>query len=128
MKINFLCLDQIGKPRKATFYAKEIERECMTRTLLLSLAAVAVLFTSTVPAKNYETLAAKGYRWVAVDGPYGCISKDDLRRITKHRTDGAELQMTEQLRAYYLIEGAIVQVIQEDAASGMTQIHSADIR
>jgi len=35
--------------------------------------------------------------------------------------------MIEQLRAYYLIEGAIVQVVQEDATSGMSQIHTAEI-
>jgi len=36
--------------------------------------------------------------------------------------------MIEQLRAYYLIEGALVQVVLEDAASGMSQIHSAEIK
>ena len=36
--------------------------------------------------------------------------------------------MIEQLRAYYLIEGALVQVIVEDAASGMSQIHAAEIK
>ncbi len=35
--------------------------------------------------------------------------------------------MIEQPRAYYLIEGAIVQVLMEDAAAGMSQIHSAEI-
>lgn len=128
MKINFLRLNPLGKRRKATFYATKLERECMTAPLILSVAAAAVLFTSTGPAKNYEALAAKGYRWVTVDGPYGCLSKDDLLRITKHHTDEAELQMTEQLRAYYLTEGAIVKVVQEDAASGISQIHAAEIR
>jgi hypothetical protein len=36
--------------------------------------------------------------------------------------------MIEQLRAYYLIEGAIVQVVLEDATSGMSQIHTAGIK
>jgi hypothetical protein len=37
------------------------------------------------------------------------------------------LQMIEQPRAYYLIEGegAIVQIVLEDVAAGMSQIHSA---
>ena len=48
--------------------------------------------------------------------------------MTKHRTDKAELQMIEQLRAYYLIEGASVQVVLEDATSGMSQIHTAEIK
>ena len=95
---------------------------------ILSVAATAFLLTSAGLAANYEDLAAKGYRWVTVDGPYGCPSKDDLRQMTKHRTDEAELQMIEQLRAYYLVEGAIVQVVQEDAASGMSQIHAPEIK
>jgi hypothetical protein len=94
---------------------------------ILSVAAVAVLITSAGQAANYDHLAANGYRWVIVDGPYACPSKDDLRRITKQHTDEAELHMIEQLRAYYLIEGAIVQVVQEDATSGMSQIHTAEI-
>jgi hypothetical protein len=94
---------------------------------ILSIAASAVLLTSAGLAARYDDLAAKGYRWVTVDGPYACPSKDDLRRITKHQTDEMELHMTEQLRAYYLIEGAIVQVVLEDATSGMSQIHAAEI-
>ena len=35
--------------------------------------------------------------------------------------------MIERLRAYYLIEGVIVQVVQEDAATGVSKIHSAEI-
>ena len=79
-------------------------------------------------AASYEDLAAKGDRWVSVDGPYGCPSKDDLRQITKHRTDEMELRMVEQVRAYYLIPGGIVRLVQQDAASGMSQIYSAEIR
>ena len=53
-----------------------------------------------------------------------CPSKDDLRQIVRHRADEAVI---ERLRAYYLIEGAIVQVVQEDAATGVSKIHSAEI-
>jgi hypothetical protein len=95
---------------------------------ILSVAAAAVLLTSSGQAASYDYLAANGYRWVIVDGPYACPSKDDLRRITKQHTDEAELHMMEQLRAYYLIEGAIVQVVLEDATSGMSQIHTAGIK
>jgi hypothetical protein len=95
--------------------------------IILSMAAAAVLLPSAGQAASYDHLAANGYRWVIVDGPYACPSKDDLRRITKQHTDEAELHMIEQLRAYYLIEGAIVRVIQEDATSGMSQIHTAEI-
>jgi len=91
------------------------------------VACAAVVLTSVGLAANYDELAAKGYRWVTVDGPYACPSKDDLRRIAKNRTDEMELHMVEQLRAYYLIPGAIVQLVRQDASSGMSQIHSAEI-
>jgi hypothetical protein len=102
------------------------ERRFMKVPTLLSVA-VAVLFTARGLATPYDDLAANGYRWVNTNGPYACPSKDDLRQIIKRRTDEAEVQMIEQLRAYYLIEGAVVQVVLEDAASGMSQIHSAEI-
>ena len=50
-----------------------------------------------------------------------------LQELSRHHTDETELQMIEQPRAYYLIEGAVVQVVLEDAASGMSLIHSAEI-
>jgi hypothetical protein len=90
---------------------------------LLSVAA-AVGFKSAALAAPYDELAAKGYRWITTDGPYACPSKDNLRQIVRHRADEA---VTERVRAYYLIEGAIVQVVQEDGATGMSKIHSAGI-
>ena len=99
----------------------------MKITTILSVACAAVELTSVGLAASYDELAAKGYRWVTVDGPYGCPSKDDLRQITKNRTDEIELRMVEQVRAYYLIRGGIVWLVQRDAASGMSQIHSAEI-
>ena len=89
-------------------------------TIVLAAAAVGLGFTAS--ADPYKDLAAQGYRWVAVDGPYACPSKDDLREITRHRTDRIELEMVQDLRAYYLIRGVIIQVVQEDAASGMSQV------
>jgi hypothetical protein len=47
--------------------------------------------------------------------------------IVKHHTDQTELQMTDGLRAYYLVCGTIVRLVQEDSASGMTKIHIAGI-
>src|ERR1700732_1932886 len=37
----------------------------------------------TLPPKRSESKPglSKGFRWVTVDGPYGCPSKDDLRQI-----------------------------------------------
>jgi hypothetical protein len=67
------------------------------------------------------------YRWIVVDGPYACHSKEDLRQITNHHTDETELQMIDELRAYYLIAGTIVQLVQEDSSSGMSQIRFGGI-
>ena len=48
--------------------------------------------------------------------------KDDLRKILKGYSEDKELELVEQLRVYYLVPGTIVQVVQTDAASGMSQI------
>jgi hypothetical protein len=93
------------------------------RVPIIVLAAAAVALGSTASADPYKDFAAQGYRWVAVDGPYACPSKDDLQEITRHRTDLLEAKMVSDLRAYYLIRGVIVQVLQEDAASGMSEVH-----
>jgi hypothetical protein len=88
--------------------------------IVFGLASAALSINDTKPA-------AKEYRWIVVDGPYACHSKEDLRQITKHHTDETELQMVDQLRAYYLIAGTIVQLVQEDSASGTSQIHFAGV-
>jgi hypothetical protein len=93
------------------------------RVPIIVLAAAAVGLGSTASADPDKDLATQGYRWVAVDGPYACPSKDDLQEITGHRTDQLVVKMVSDLRAYYLVRGVIVQVVQEDAASGMSEIH-----
>jgi hypothetical protein len=90
-------------------------------TIVLAVAAVGLGFTASADPNN--DLTAQGYRWVAVDGPYACPSKDDLQEITRHHTDLLEVKMVSDLRAYYLIRGVIVQVLQENVASGMSQFH-----
>jgi hypothetical protein len=82
---------------------------------------------STALSINDARLAAGEYRWIIVDGPYACPAKEDLRQITQHHTDETELQMVDQLRAYYLISGTIVKLVQEDSSSGMSQIHLGGI-
>ncbi|HEX7193702.1 MAG TPA: hypothetical protein VF207_01940 [Chthoniobacterales bacterium] len=99
----------------------------MNISTILSVAAATAALISTGLSANYDDIIGKGYRWVAVDGPYGCPSKDDLQQITKNRTDETELHMVEQLRAYYLVRGVLVHVVKEDAPSGMTQIQVAGI-
>jgi hypothetical protein len=67
--------------------------------------AVAFGLASAGLAANDEEVIAGEYRWILLDGPYACPSKDDLRQITNHHTDELELHMVEQLRAYYLVSG-----------------------
>src|SRR5260370_16984956 len=93
------------------------------RVAIIVLAAAAIGLGSTASADPYKDLAAQGYRWVAVDGPYACPSKDDLREIVKHRTDRAELEMVQALRAYYLIPGVIIHTYPTDATSTTSQLH-----
>ena len=82
---------------------------------------------STALSINDAKQAVDEYRWIVVDGPYACPSKEDLRQITKHHTDEIELQMVDELRAYYLIAGTIVKLVQEDSSSGMSQIRLGGI-
>jgi hypothetical protein len=96
----------------------------MKPTAALLVRVIAYGLISSAFAANPDDLAAKGYRWVTVDGPYGCPSRDDLQKIAGNRTDKLELQFVEELRAYYIVRGELVKVIQEDAASGVSQVHS----
>jgi hypothetical protein len=94
----------------------------MNLRAILSVAAVAVWLASAGLAVNFDDLIRQGYRWVTVDGPFACVSKDDLRQIVQNRSDELELKMVEQLRAYYLIKGTMVQVVTEETSSGLSQI------
>jgi hypothetical protein len=88
--------------------------------IFCGLASTAFTFNDINPG-------TKDYRWIAVDGPYACPSKEDVLLIVKHHTDQTELQMTDGLRAYYLVSGTIVRLVEEDSASGMSKIHIAGI-
>ncbi|MGA8481837.1 MAG: hypothetical protein WB696_28050 [Chthoniobacterales bacterium] len=89
--------------------------------------AISLGLTHPTLADNYSDLAAQGYRWVAVDGPYACNSEEDVQRIVAHRTDATELKVVENIQCYYLIPGTIVQVIKEDPAKDMSQIRLGGI-
>jgi hypothetical protein len=80
---------------------------------------VAIGMASTASARDYHDLVAEGYRWVTIDGPYACPAKEDLRQITRNQSDLNELHMVEEVRAYFLIRGALVKIIQQDARTGM---------
>lgn len=86
------------------------------------ISAVSLGLTCSAPADHYGALAANGYRWVAVHGPYASTTEQDVKRLTDHRTSATEAQILEDEKAYYLIPGTIVQVIKEDPANGMSQV------
>jgi hypothetical protein len=99
------------------------------RLLAVSLIGLSLLgsaLADDLPGIGYSEgtpdLAAKGYRWVTVDGPYACASEQEVRNIASQRTDLAELQMVEEGRAYYLVPGTLVRVTSEDQANGMSGI------
>ncbi len=89
---------------------------------ILIIAATSLNLTCLALADDYSDLAAQGYRWVTVDGPYACATKQDARRMAGHHTDAAELQVVADLRCYYLIPGAIAQVLNENPIDGMSEI------
>jgi hypothetical protein len=99
----------------------------MKRLTILSATIATVLMASTVLALDYNNFVAQGYRWVSIDGPYACPVKEDLRRMSRDASDINELHMMEQVRAYCLIQGSLVKVIQEDG-SGMARIRAAGVR
>jgi hypothetical protein len=89
--------------------------------------AASFALIGNVLADNSSTLAAQGYRWVKVNGPYACTSEKDVPRLVDHRTDTTELEVVQNIQCYYLIPGTIVQVIKEDPARGMTEMRLAGV-
>jgi hypothetical protein len=65
--------------------AEDVQLPAMKVPIVLSLAAIIAGLASARPTTNYDDYLAKGYRWLTVDGPYACVSKDDLRQIIKSR-------------------------------------------
>ena len=98
---------------------------------ILAVAAAAITLTSTALGDKYSDLVAKGYRWTTADGLYACVSKDDVRRMVNNPSspdgDEVELKMVEQVKAYFLIPGTIVQMTEEDPSSGLSKIRMAGI-
>ena len=91
------------------------------------MTAVGLGLICTALADNYSDLAAQGYRWVTVNGPYACGTGQDVQRLVGPHTDETELHMVEHIRCYYLIPGHIVQVINEDPATAMSKMRLGDV-
>ena len=94
----------------------------MKARTILFIAAAAIYLPSIASADNYKDLAAKGYRWVTTDGPFACASKDNVQRTLKNQSDENKVRMVSEGGVYFLIRGVIVQVLQEDKASGLSQV------
>jgi hypothetical protein len=95
----------------------------MKMRTISGIVAATILQTSAALADKYDELVAKGYRWVTTDGPFACTSKEASQRLAKDQSEENRLRMVSQGGVYYLIRGVIVQVVQEDKASGMSQVH-----
>ena len=99
------------------------KRSIVNVRTILSVAAVAVGLVSAGLGANYDDMIRQGYRWVTVDGPLACVSKNDLRQMVGKPSDALTLKMVEEVRAYYLIRGSVVRVVTEETSSGLSQIN-----
>jgi hypothetical protein len=46
---------------------------------ILSVTVCAVGLSCTAFAADYKELAAEGYRWITVDGPYACTTEQEVQ-------------------------------------------------
>ena len=109
------------------FDTLEHYQKAMKAPILLAVAAAALTLTESAPANVYDELAAKGYRWATVNGLYACVAKDDVHRMANNPGDSVVLKMIEEVKAYYLTPGTIVQVTDQDPQAGMSKIRLAGI-
>jgi hypothetical protein len=103
----------------------EGSRKAMKLPILLAVTALTL--ASTASATKYDELVAKGYRWSTADGPYACVAKEDVPKMTGHPADSVILKMVEQVKVFYLTPGTIVQVTEEDSHTGTSKIRMAGI-
>ena len=99
----------------------------MKALTILAMAAASVTLTPTASADKYSDLVAQGFRWSNTNGPYACVSKDDVRRMVNNPSDEVLLKMIEQVKTYFLTTGALVQVVEEDPHSGLSKVHLAGV-
>ena len=102
---------------------------------ILIATAISVGLSWTARADNYDTLAAKGYRWVDcplcksaqarglhIYGVNASPTEQGLERISNHRSGRTESQTLKDGQAFCVKPGKIVQIIKEDRATGMSQV------
>ena len=53
---------------------------------MLLASVIGLGLAASARADQYQDLAAKGYRWVTVNGPYACSTEQELRQITSDHT------------------------------------------
>ena len=94
---------------------------------ILAVAAAAITLTSSALGDKYSDLVAQGFRWATADGLYACVSKDDVPRMVNNPSDEVRLKMVEEVKAYFLIPGTIVQMTEEDPSTGLSKIRMAGI-
>jgi hypothetical protein len=105
----------------------EIVKIGMLAVSLIGLRFICTAFADDLPRIGYslrtpvKNLVAKRYRWVTVDGPYACVTEQEVRQITSNRTDLMELHLVEDGHAYSLIPGTLVQVTRDHPANGMSK-------
>jgi hypothetical protein len=92
------------------------------KSVIFIISAVSFQLGCMCMAQDYSALAAQGYRWVTVNGPYACTRQQNAQHIVKDDTDEAELKVVQSVRCYYLIPGTIVQVKKEDPVTGMSKV------
>jgi hypothetical protein len=98
--------------------------EHMKPSTLFSLLLALVGPAPTVLAADYGDLVNQGYRWVAVNGPYAYPAKEDAqKRNTGRKSESEQLDG----RAYYLIPGMVVLVVESDSSTGLSRIRAGGI-
>ena len=91
------------------------------------ITLISLSLTGMVLADHYQDLAAQGYRWIIVNGPYACATEEDVGRIVAHHTDATELDVVQNIRCYYLIPGTLAEVIKEDRSRGTSEMRLGSI-
>lgn len=89
---------------------------------ILAILIIGLGLTCTGWTEDYNDLAVQGYRWVKVNGPFACVSEQDVLRVTADRTQRTGLLMMQEGRTYFLIPGTIAKVVKTDRATGMSVI------